>query len=54
MIAAVGIALSSQAYVQKNTLNVAILRCFGASQKQILWQYTQPLIVIGLIATCLA
>jgi putative ABC transport system permease protein len=51
MIAAVGIALSTNRYSQKHITSVAIWRCFGASRKQILVSHLKPLILMGLAAT---
>jgi putative ABC transport system permease protein len=53
MIAAVGIALSTHRYSQKNIISVAIWRCFGASRRQILFSHLKPLLLMGAFATLL-
>lgn len=50
MIAAVGVALTSQRYATKQSEVSAVWRCLGASQKQILWGHGRKFIAITLIA----
>ncbi len=53
MIAAVGIALSTHRYAQKNIVSVAVWRCFGASRRQVLVSHLKPLLTMGMVATLL-
>lgn len=50
MIAAVGVALTSQRYATKQSEVSAVWRCLGASQKQILWGHARKFIAITLVA----
>jgi putative ABC transport system permease protein len=50
MIAAVGVALTSQRYAGKQAEVSAVWRCLGASQKQILWGHARKFIAVTLIA----
>lgn len=50
MVAAVGVALTSQRYVAKQAEVCAVWRCLGASQAQVLVSHAERFIMIGLIA----
>ena len=49
MIAAVGIALTSQRYVERQSITAAVWRCFGASRGQILWSHAKHFIVVAIL-----
>ena len=53
LLCGLAIALSSQRYVQQNQDYIALLRCIGASRKQIMLNYLMLLAVIGLLSTVL-
>ena len=50
MIAAVGVALTSQRYATKQSEVSAVWRCLGASQSQILWMHAEKFIVTAILA----
>ena len=50
MVAAVGVALTSQRYAYKQSEVCAIWRCLGASQSQILWNHAKKFIQVSLLA----
>lgn len=50
MVAAVGVALTSQRYAAKQSEVSAVWRCLGASQSQILWMHAEKFIVVAIIA----
>ena len=47
LLCGIAIALTSQRYVQQNQDHIALMRCLGASKKQILWAY---LALLGLVS----
>lgn len=51
MVAAVGVALTSQRYAVKQAEISAVWRCFGASQKQILWNHARKFLFLTAIAS---
>ena len=53
MVAAVAIALSARRYVIKQADVCAVLKCFGASQANILKRQVQTLVAIGIAAAVL-
>lgn len=53
LLCGLAIALSSQRYVQQNQDYIALLRCIGASRKQIMLNYLMLLALIGLLSTVL-
>ena len=53
LLCGLAIALSSKRYVQQNQDYIALLRCIGASRKQIMLNYLMLLAVIGLLSTVL-
>lgn len=53
LLCGIAIALTSQRYVTQNQDHIAMLRCLGASQKQLLMSFVALLGVIALIATVL-
>lgn len=50
LLCGIAIALTSQRYVQQNQDHIALMRCIGASKKQILSAYVTLLAVVLLIA----
>ena len=50
MVAAVGVALTSQRYAYKQSEVCAIWRCLGASQSQILWNHAKKFILVSFLA----
>lgn len=53
LIAAVGIAISAHRYTERQSISVAVWRCFGASRRQIFFNHIQPILLVGFIATIL-
>lgn len=53
LLCGIAIALTSQRYVQKNQDHIALMRCMGASKRQILWAYLSLLAVVFVCAIVL-
>ena len=53
LVGSIGINNASRAYLHKRTENIAIMKCLGASKKQILINYGSQMAVLGLIGTLL-
>lgn len=47
LLCGIAIALTSQRYVQQNQDHIALMRCLGASKRQILWAY---IVLLGIVS----
>ena len=52
ILACVAVAMSTRRFVSRHLDNCAIMRCVGASQKNILRLYTYQMLWLGLLASC--
>lgn len=51
VLAVVAIALAVRRFVRRHLDNCAVMRCLGASQRQMLWLFVWQFVVLGLLAT---
>lgn len=51
LISGVAIAMASRRYTERHFNTIAILRCLGCKQNEILWLYTSQFVVLGLFAS---
>ncbi|ENX36279.1 hypothetical protein F889_00441 [Acinetobacter colistiniresistens] len=53
LLCGIAIALTSQRYVQQNQDHIALMRCLGASKRQILWAYIALLGIVSALSIVL-
>ncbi|MEY3807810.1 MAG: hypothetical protein RI893_786, partial [Pseudomonadota bacterium] len=51
LISGVAIAMASRRYTERHFNTIAILRCLGCKQNEILWLYASQFVVLGLFAS---